>query len=89
MSGKQEEWCRMGVMVLVCEEAYMGHSLMDELLILMRCHICELPQLYKALEGWKSVCGQAYNLKGIKGKISVFLLFLKLCFSFTVGHFMA
>ena len=33
--------------------------------------------------------GRAYNLKGIKGKFSVFLLFLKLCFSFTVAHFLA
>ena len=36
--------------------------------------------------GWKSVCGQAYNLKGIKEKIS---FFLKLYFSFTVAHFHA
>ena len=32
----------------------------------------EIPQLYKALEGWKSVCGRAYNLKDIKGKIFCF-----------------
>ena len=37
----------------------------------------EMPQLcvakaIKAFEGWKSVCGQAYNLKGIKGNISFF-----------------
>ena len=29
------------------------------------------------------------TLEGIKGEISVILLFLKLCFSFTLGHFMA
>ena len=29
----------------------------------------EMPQLYEALEWWKSVCGRAYNLEGIKGKI--------------------
>ena len=29
----------------------------------------EIPQLYEALDGWKSVCGRAYNLKGINGKI--------------------
>ena len=48
-----------------------------------------LPQLYEAFERWKSVCGRAYNLKNIKGKYSVFLIFLKLCFSFAVDHFMA
>ena len=31
-------------------------------LTLTRCHSCELPQLYEALEGRKSVCGQAHNL---------------------------
>ena len=67
----------------------MGCSLGDEPLTLKRCFSCGLPQLYEALEGWKSVCVQAYNLKGMKGKFSVFLLFLKLCFSFTVAHFMA
>ena len=41
---------------------------------------CGFPQLYESLEGWKSVCSQAYKLKGIKGKISVFPLFLKLFF---------
>ena len=35
----------------------MGHSLGDEPLTLMRCHICELPQLYEAFEGWKSIFG--------------------------------
>ena len=44
----------------------------------MRCHSCGLPELYEALEGWKSICGRPDNLKG---KISVFLLFFKLCFS--------
>ena len=48
-----------------------------ELLALTRCHSSGLPQLYKDL-GWKCVYGRDYNLKGIKGKISVFLLFLKL-----------
>ena len=63
----------------------MGHSRDDEPLILTRCHSCGLSQLYEALEEWKSVCSRAYNLKGIRGKISVFLLFLRLCFSFTVA----
>ena len=45
--------------------------------------VCEgecmgLPQLYEVLEGWKFVCGQVYNLKGIKGK----LMFLFYCSSF-------
>ena len=57
---------------------YMGRCPGDEPLTLTRCHSCGLPQLYEALEGWKSVCGRVYNLKGIKGKFSVFLLFLKL-----------
>ena len=48
----------------------------NEPLNLMRCHSCGLPQLYKALDGCNSIYDQAYNLKGIKGKISVFLLFL-------------
>ena len=60
----------------VCKGECMGYSLEDESLMLMRCHSCGMPQLYETLEGWKFVCGQAYNLKGIKGKISVFLLFL-------------
>ena len=67
----------------------MGLSLGDEPLTLMRCHICGLPQLYEALEGWKSISDQAYNLEGIKGIISVFLLFFKFCFPFIVPHFMA
>ena len=64
----------------------MGRSLRSEPLTLMKCHSCGLPHLYEALEGWKIVCGQTYNLKGIKEKIYVFLLFLKLCLSFTVAH---
>ena len=43
----------------------MERSLGDEHLTMTRCHSCVLPQLYEALEGWKSVCGRAYNLKGI------------------------
>ena len=49
----------------------MGCSSGDEPLTLM-------PQLHEALEGWKPVCGQAYNLKDKRGKIFVFLLFLLL-----------
>ena len=71
-----------------CEGECMGRSPGDEPLAFMRCQSCGLPQLYKAFEGWTSACGRSYNLKGIKGKISCFLLFLKLCFSFTVAHFM-
>ena len=56
----------------------MERSLGDEHLTMTRCHSCVLPQLYEALEGWKSVCGRAYNLKGIKGKF----LFFFYCSSF-------
>ena len=52
----------------------------NEPLTLTRCHSSGMPQLYEAFEGWKSVCGRAFSLKGIKGKISVFRLFLSLCF---------
>ena len=45
-------------------------------------HSCGLPQLNEAF-GWKSVCGRAYNLKGIMRKI-YFLSFV----SFPVAHFM-
>ena len=72
-------------MVGVCER----RSPDDEPLNLTRGHSCGLQQRYEALEGWKSVCGRTYILKGIKGKISVFLLILKICFSFTVALFMA
>ena len=37
----------------------------------------------------KAFGGQAYNLKGIKGKLSIFLLFPKICFSITVALFLA
>ena len=72
-----------------CERECIGRSAGDEPLTLTRCHSCGLPQLYEVLEGWNSVCGEAYNLKGIMGKISVVPLFLNLSFSFTVAHFMA
>ena len=67
----------------------MGHSLGDEPLTLTRCHSCGLPQLYEAFEGWKSVLWLSLQLNGHKGEIFVFLLFLNLCFSFTIAHFMA
>ena len=75
-------------MVGVCGRECMERRLGDEPFTLTRCHSCWLLQLYKACEGWKSICGQAYKLKGIKEKFSVFLLFLKLCFSFTVTLFL-
>ena len=52
----------------------MGSSPGDEPLTLTRCYSCGLSELYEAFEGWKCVCGRAYNLKGIKGKFSVSLL---------------
>ena len=73
----------------VCEGECMRRSPRDEPLILMRCHSCGLPQLYEDPERWKSVYGRADSLKSIKENFSVFLVFLKLCFSFTVAHFMA
>ena len=39
----------------VCEGECIGRRSGDELLTLTRCNICELPQLYEPLEGWKSV----------------------------------
>ena len=60
----------------------MGRSQGDEPLTLTRSNSCGLPKLYEVLEGQKSVYDRAYNLKGIKVKFSVLLLFLKLCFSF-------
>ena len=48
----------------------------DELLTLMKCHSCGLPQLYEAHGGWKSVCGRGYNLKDIKAKFLFFFSFL-------------
>ena len=48
-----------------------------------------LTRYHSYMKPLKSVCGPAYNLKSIKGTFSVFVLFLKLCFSFTVVHFMA
>ena len=50
-------------MVRVCEGECMGRSPGDEPLTLTRCHSCEMPQTYEALEGQKSVCGQAHNLR--------------------------
>ena len=75
-------------MVGVCDRECMGNSPGDETQTLMRCHSCGFSQLYEAC-GWKSVCGQAYKLKSIKGNIYSLLFFLKLCFSFTGAHFMA
>ena len=69
-------------MVGVCEGECMGCSPGDE------PDLDEMPQLYEAFEGWNSVCGQAYNLKGIKGKFYCFSS-LKLCFSFVVALFLA
>ena len=53
----------------VCEEECTGRSPLNEPLTLTRRHSCGLPKLYETI-GRKSVCGRAYNLKGIKGKIS-------------------
>ena len=63
MSGKQGEWCMIGVYGGVCEGECVGYPLGDEPSIFTRSPICELLQLYEALEGWKSECGQAHNLR--------------------------
>ena len=51
----------------------MGHSPGDEPLTLKRCHSCGLPQQYKPVRGGSPSVAELNNLKGIKGKISVFL----------------
>ena len=56
MSGKQEEWSKIGANGGVCEGECMGPSPGAEPLILTRRHSCRLPQLYDAFEGWKSIC---------------------------------
>ena len=70
----------------VCEGECIGHSQGDEPLTSPRCHSYGLPQLYETC-GWKSVCGRAFNLKGVKGKNYFSLFFPKLCFSFI--HFIS
>ena len=75
MSGKQKEWCIIGV----CERECVGHCPRDEPLTLRRIHSHELPQLYEALEGWKSVCDQ-------KGKIYFFSFLLALLIFFCSFH---
>ena len=72
MSGKQGEWCVIRVNDGVGEEECTGRSPGDAPLTLTRWHSCGLPHLYEALEGWKSICGRAYNLKGIKGNCFCF-----------------
>ena len=59
-------------MVRLCEGECIVCSPCGESLILMRCHIFGLSQLYETLEGWRSVCGQAHNLWALRGKISFF-----------------
>ena len=72
---------------MVCDGACMGRTPRNETLTLTRCHNCVLPQLYESPEGWKSVRGQMYILKALKGKMSVFLSYLAFLLS-TVAHFM-
>ena len=69
-NGVGYEW-----MVEVCEGKCMGRNPGDEPLTLTRCHSCGVQQLHEALEGWKSVCGRGYNLKGIKVTICFSSLF--------------
>ena len=58
----------------VCEYKYMGRCPENEPLALTKCHSCEFPQLYEAVEGRKFVCVQAYNL-GHKGENLFFHIF--------------
>ena len=59
-------------MAEVYERECLGHSLGSKPLILTRCH-----NMRPFWAGSLSVCGHAYNVKGIKGKISLFLFFLR------------
>ena len=65
MSEKEGEWHSF------VRENVWGVARRDEPLTSTRCHNCGLPRLYEALEGWKSVFGQAYSL-GHKGEIFCF-----------------
>ena len=58
----------------------------DEPLTLTKYHSSRLPQLYEAL-GWKSVCGRAYSLKGLKGKIFFFSFLSYALFFFYISSF--
>ena len=62
----------------ICEGECMRRCPGDEPLTLTRCDSCEMPQLFETNEGWKSVLWHSPELRGIKGKFSVFLHFLKL-----------
>ena len=55
--GLDVKQARRMVQAGVCEGECIGHSLGDEPLNLTRCHSFGLPQVYEALEGWKSVYG--------------------------------
>ena len=51
----------------VCKGECMGHSPGVEHLTLKRCH-----SYMKPVKGGSRLCGQAYNLKGIKGEFFCF-----------------
>ena len=78
-------------MAMVCEGECMRHIPEYEPLTFTRCYRCLLSQLYVALLGESPLCGQAYNLKRIKGLIYFFFFFFrfKLYFSSTVAGFVA
>ena len=57
----------------------LGIAYVDEPLTMRRCHSCEMPQPYEALEGWNSTCGQATEHKG-ENFFSSFLLSLVIYF---------
>ena len=62
----------------LCEGEFTRSRSRDDPLTLTRCHICELTQLYEALEGWKFSVGKP-TTEGHKGEN----FFLFLSFSFT------
>ena len=68
MTGKQREWCIVGVCVREFLECNLGH----EHQTLIRCYSCGVLQLYETPEGWKSVCSPGHMLKSIKERIFCF-----------------
>ena len=54
-------------MAEVYEEECLGSSLRDDLLTPTSLHSYRMSKLFETLEGWRVVCGLAYNLREIKG----------------------
>ena len=75
----------------LCEVERIRRSPGDETLALTRCHSCGLPQLQymKPLKNVSPFVAEPTNKRAQRGKFPVFLFFIKVCFSFTVSHFIA